>query len=376
MIYLDYAATTPLRQVAREAMLPFLSDEYGNASSIYGLGRKARSAVDKARHEIASLVACADDEIVLTSGGTESIHSALFGAWLARPDRKHVITTAVEHHAVLHTTHLLQELGLEVTTLATDRYGRIQVEDVLRALRPDTLLVSVMSVNNELGSINPVQELAKQIKELRPDVLVHSDMVQAVGAYRLNLEASGIDLASFTAHKLGGPKGVGALYLRRKTPWKSVLRGGAQERERRAGTENVAAIVGFGAAVSWLNQHFEDHQAFIQARSDEMKQGLTKIPDVVLNSPEDAVSHILNVQFSGLRADRLLMRLDLEGVAASAGSACAAGSLDASHVLLAVGLSPAEARQSIRFSLSDATSKEEVAAALDIIQTTVARLRR
>jgi cysteine desulfurase len=376
VIYLDYAATTPIKSDVKAAMLPFLTGEYGNASSIYGLGRTARSAVDNARGIIARFVGCHDSELTFTSGGTESIHSALLGAWLARPERKHMITSAVEHHAVLHTCHLLEELGLEVTVVKTDGHGKVRVADVLDAIRPDTLLVSVMTVNNELGTVNSIQELAHRVHAEHPGVLVHSDMVQAVGAFRLSLEDLGVDFASFTAHKLGGPKGIGALYSRRGTPWKSVLRGGAQERDRRAGTENVAGIVGFGAAVEWLEQHFDHHCGMIAERSQQLRRGLEQIPDIVWNSPADAVPQILNLRFVGVRADRLLMRLDIEGVAASAGSACAAGSLDPSHVLLAVGLSQSAARESVRFSFSDETTEDEIARAIVIIQDTVAWFRR
>ncbi|KPV44215.1 cysteine desulfurase family protein [Alicyclobacillus ferrooxydans] len=375
MIYLDHAATTPIRGEVMEAMVPFLTEEYGNASSIYGLGRGARSAVDKARHSVAQFFGCADSEIVFTSGGTESIHSALLGAWLARPDRKHIITTAVEHHAVLHTCDLLHEMGLEVTILDVDENGRVSVEDVIGAIRGDTLCVSVMMVNNELGSVNQVAAIAEAVHRASPDVLVHSDMVQAAGVFRLELDRSGVDLASMTAHKLGGPKGIGALYIRRGTQWKSVLRGGAQERERRAGTENTAAIVGFGAAVDWLSRHFEEHTEAIRVRSQALREGLSKISAITWNSPPDGVPHILNVRFHGIRADRLLMRLDLEGVAASAGSACAAGSLTPSHVLLAIGLDPKAARESVRFSLSDEMTEEEISQALEIIERTVSQLQ-
>ncbi|QSO46146.1 cysteine desulfurase family protein [Alicyclobacillus mengziensis] len=375
MIYLDYAATAPIKRDVQAAMLPFLTGEYGNASSIYGLGRRARSAVDTARGTIASFVGARDNELIFTSGGTESIHSALLGAWLAQPDRKHIITSAVEHHAVLHTCHLLEELGVEVTVVKTDGHGQVQVADVLDAIRPDTLLVSVMMVNNELGTVNPIQELALRVREEHPGVLVHSDMVQAVGAFRVNIEGLGVDFASFTAHKLGGPKGIGALYIRQGTPWKSVLRGGSQERERRAGTENVAGIVGFAAAVEWLAQNFDLHQGIIERRSSQLRRGLDQIPDVIFNSPTNAVSQILNLRFVGVRADRLLMRLDIEGVAASAGSACAAGSLDPSHVLLAVGLSTSAARESVRFSLSDETTEAEIEQAIVTIRDTVAWFR-
>lgn len=364
-----------MKRDVQAAMWPFLAGEYGNASSIYGLGRRARSAVDNARGTIASFVGARASELIFTSGGTESIHSALLGAWLAQPDRKHIITSAVEHHAVLHTCRLLAELGVEVTVVNTDRHGQIRVTDVLDAIRPDTLLVSVMMVNNELGTVNPIQEMVLRVHEEHPGVLVHSDMVQALGAFRLNLKELGVDFAAFSAHKLGGPKGVGALYIRQGTPWKSVLRGGSQERDRRAGTENVAGIVGFAAAVEWLARNFEPHQGIIERRSRQLRRGLEQIPDVIFNSPANGVSQILNLRFVGVRADRLLMRLDMEGVAASAGSACAAGSLDPSHVLLAVGLSTSAARECVRFSLSDETTEEEIEQAIVAIRDTVTGFR-
>lgn len=376
MIYLDHAATTPLRGSALTAMERYFAQAYGNPSSIHQSGRAARLALDAARHTIAEFVDCQTAELLFTSGGTESIHSALFGAWLAQPQKRHVVTTAVEHHAVLHTCQLLEELGLQVTVVPTDRVGRVSVAQLTSAIRPDTLVVSVMRINNEIGTIVDIAGLVQAVKLVAPEVLFHSDMVQALSSERLSLDALGVDMASFSAHKVNGPKGVGALFLRRGTPWKSALRGGAQERDRRAGTENVPGIVGFAAAVSWLEAHWPEHQRTIHDRSVELMRGLQRIVGTEVNSPTDATPGIVNVRFVGVRADRLLMRLDLEGIAASAGSACTAGSLQQSHVLAACGLVDSATRESIRFSLADVTTSAEIAETVATLERIVPLLRR
>lgn len=375
MIYLDYAAATPVRREVKEAMEPYFEDFAGNASSIHAYGRKARSAIHEARRELSLFVGCSSDEIVFTSGGTESIHAAIFGAWLAQQQKRHIVTTAIEHHAVLHTLTLLEELGVEVTVVETDSRGQVSTDDVLRAIRSDTLLVSVMSVNNELGTIEPIGELVRAVKNAHPKVLFHSDMVQALPAKRIDLRDVPVDFASFSAHKVHGPKGVGALFIRKGTPWRSTLRGGSQERERRAGTENVPAIVGFGAAVKWLDANWEDHETVIRSRSRQLREGLLLVPGVSLNSPTDGAPHITNVRFIGVRADRLLMRLDLEGIAVSAGSACTAGSLEPSHVLMACGFDEVSVRESVRFSVGDRTTEAEIQETLTTVARVVSQLR-
>jgi cysteine desulfurase len=376
MIYLDNAATTQVHPDVFEAMQPYLALQYGNPSSIHAFGRAAKAALDKARAQLASFVGAYPQELTFTSGGTEAIHAALFGSFLASGGRKHLVTTALEHHAVLHTCDFLRTLGCEVTIVEPAADGRIRVEDVVERVRPDTFLVSVMAVNNETGAVLPVTDIARAVKEKVPTVQVHSDMVQALGTLRLDLHESAVDFASFSGHKVYGPKGVGALYIRKGSNWKAVLHGGAQERERRAGTENVAGIVGFGAAVHRLHEHWDAHIRHIIGLRDAFWRALQGLPGVTRNSPQDAVPSILNVWFEGVRSDTLLMRLDMAGVAASAGSACTAGSLEPSHVLQACGYPDERVRESIRFSFSEFNSEEEVTRGAEITRDIVQELRR
>ncbi|MCL6548267.1 MAG: cysteine desulfurase [Alicyclobacillus sp.] len=379
-MYLDHAATTPLHPAVRAAMEPYLGEVYGNPSSLHRFGRLARKAVESSREELAAWIGCDPSELVFTSGGTEADHGALWGACLAAfqrsSGRRHVVTTAIEHHAVLHTCGFLEQMGMEVTRVLPGAGGVVRAEDIVAALRPDTLLVSVMAVNNELGSVEPVGEIARAVKERDPAVLVHTDAVQALACMRMDLSACPVDFAAFSAHKIAGPKGAGALFVRRGTPWLPVIHGGAQERGRRAGTENVAAIAGFGAAVARLRRGWEDHVAHLRRVRDLMWEELRGLPDVRRNSPEDAAPIILNVGFGGVRNDTLLMRLDLMGVAASAGSACTAGSLEPSHVLLACGQSEREVREAVRFSFSDVTTEAEVRRAGALVRDAVTELRR
>ncbi|MBX5436657.1 MAG: cysteine desulfurase [Alicyclobacillaceae bacterium] len=374
-IYLDHAATSPLHPEVLAAMQPYLTHAHGNASSLHRFGREARRAVEQAREQLAAWMGCDPSELVFTSGGTEADHSALCGLWLAAGRRGHIVTTMVEHHAVLHTCDFLERLGAQVTRVAPGKDGVVRAKDVLAAIRPDTVVVSVMWVNNELGSVEPVLDIAAAVRANHPHVRVHTDAVQGLAALRLNLHEAGVDAAAFSAHKVGGPKGVGALYIRRGTPWWPVLHGGSQERGRRAGTENVAGIVGFGAAIERLRRDWDRHEAHLLRVRDRFWAEISRIPGVRRNSPADAVPGILNVAFAGVRNDRLLMRLDLMGVAASAGSACTAGSLEPSHVLSACGQTPDEVREAVRFSFSDATAEDEVVEAAARVRAAVTTLR-
>lgn len=379
LIYLDNAATTPIHPDVVAAMMPYLTDHFGNASSIHAFGRRARAAIEAARADLAALIHCQPDEIVFTSGGTEADQSALVGAFLAAREttnRTHVVVTAIEHHAVLDTCDLLRRLGAQVSLIAPQPDGIVRVADVLSALRPDTVLVSVMGVNNELGTVQPVEQVAAAVKAVDARVLVHSDQVQALAALPVSLTAMGIDLASFSAHKVHGPKGVGALYVRRKTHWQPAWMGGAQERQRRGGTENVPGIVGFGAAAKRLHTGWAAHEAAVLESRQAFLDGLNGIQDVRWNSPENAVPGILNLAFADVRADALLMRLDVEGVAASAGSACTAGSLQPSHVLLACGRTEAETSQAVRFSFSELTDAAAARTAGNVVRRVVEELRR
>ncbi len=378
VIYLDNAATTPLLPQVRTAMSPFLDEHYGNPSSVHSLGREARRAVEMGRERVARLLGSSPEQVVFTSGGTEANGSALVAAWLAgrKAGRTEVVTTAVEHHAVLEPSEMLQSFGAKVTYVLPQPDGRVNTQDVLAAVTDKTAVVSVMYVNNELGTVNDVAAIAAAIHELDPNVIVHSDMVQAAPVLRLHLEDTQVDLAAISAHKLHGPKGVGALYVRKGVPWQPVLRGGNQERRRRAGTENLAGIVGFGEAADQLGAGFEAHLRHLNELRAVFREGLASIPEAVVNSPDDASPAIVNVRFAGIPSERLLMRLDLAGVAASAGSACTAGSLEPSHVLMACGQSLSAVKCAVRFSFSSQTSTEEIRRAMQILSHEVERLRQ
>ncbi|WP_304458269.1 cysteine desulfurase family protein [Alicyclobacillus sendaiensis] len=375
MIYLDNAATTPLLPAARAAMERYLGDAYGNPSSLHRPGREARQAVEEARRFFADWLGVSPRDLAFTSGGTESNNLALYGAYLAqRSKRTHVVTTAVEHHAVLEAVDRLRLLGADVTVVPVDSEGRVDPDDVVRALRPDTALVSVMLVNNEVGTIEPVAEIARRVKEVDPGIVVHSDMVQALPVMRLSLADLGVDLASFSAHKVHGPKGVGLLYVRSGTPYVALAAGGHQEHRLRAGTEPVAGIVGFHAAMAELAQHFDAHRAHLSALRDALWRAIESLDGAYRNSPADAVPTILNVGFRGIRNDILLMRLDLEGIAASAGAACSAGSLEPSHVIRAMGRDR-EARESIRLSFAWQNTMEEIRIAAGVLSKVIGSLR-
>lgn len=375
-MYLDNAATTPLLPEVRAAMEPYLQDVFGNPSSIHAAGRAARAGIERARAQVASLLGVPAQALVFTSGGTESVQAALLGAWLAAGSRGHVITGQAEHHAVLHTCELLAELGADVTYLPPQPDGSLTTAAVLAAIRPETRLVSLMAVNNETGAVTPVAETAAAVKRLRPDIVVHSDMVQALGLAPLRLSDTQLDLASFSGHKIHAPKGVGVLYIRQGTPWRPVLRGGAQERGRRAGTEHAAGIVGLGAAAAWLQAQGEQRLRRLEQIRAAFVQGLHGLPGVEWNSPaQGGAASVLNVSFSGVRSDRLLMRLDLEGVAASAGAACTAGSLQPSHVLQACGWPPERVESAVRFSFSSLLDPAEVLAAGQVVARVVQDLR-
>jgi cysteine desulfurase len=375
MVYLDNAATTPLLPEVREAMAPYLDERFGNPSSTHRFGRDARAGIEAARRQVAEGIGARPDEVVFTSGGTESVHLALVGAWLAAGARRHVVTSQAEHHAVLHTCDFLQQLGAKVTFVPPGPDGSVGVDAVLEALREDTGVVSLMRVNNETGAITDVDAIARAVKRVHPDIVVHSDMVQALGAVPVALADSAVDLASFSAHKLHGPKGVGALYVRKGTRWQPVLRGGSQERGRRAGTEHAAGIAGFGAAVARLTGSAAHGERIRRAR-EAFLAALEGLPGVAYNSPPSGVPGIVNLAFIGIRADVLLMRLDLEGVAASAGAACTAGSPEPSHVLMACGHTEARVRSSVRFSFSELIEPEEAAWAGRTVRRVVDALRQ
>ena len=387
--YLDHAATTPLRAEALDAMLPFLRGGHGNPSSLHGAGRRARVAVERARGRVAGVLGCEPGEVVFTSGGTEAdnlaLRGVLTGAALRETGRGGLVTSAAEHRAVLATAEALAAEGHPVVVLAPDGAGRLGPEAVAAAVTDRTGLVSVMYVNNETGAVNPVAALAAAAHD--GGARFHTDAVQAAGLLALDVDALGADLLSVSAHKVGGPTGVGALYVRSGTPFGAAQTGGAQERGRRGGTENVAAVVGFAEALALAEAEREGHAARLSGLRDRLRvRVVAALPDARVNTPGGAAPHVLSVSFpprpraggpggAALDGEMLLAALDLEGVEASAGSACTSGALEPSHVLLACGLDWATAAATVRFSLGRETTEGDVDAAAAALARVVGRMR-
>lgn len=361
MIYMDNAATTRLIPEVLSEMLPYLQEEYGNASALYPLGLKAREAIDVARERIAGVIHARPDEIYFTGSGTEADNWTLCGVYEKLSHRgNHIITTAIEHHAVLHTCKYLESRGCEVTYLKPDREGSVSASEVERAIRPETILVSVMCANNETGTIEPVRAIGEICHA--HGVLFHTDAVQAFGHIPIDVEADHIDLLSSSGHKLNGPKGTGFLYMRKGLKLKPFIHGGGQERGRRAGTENVAGIVGFGAAARIAAEHMDAYAAETERMRDYMIDCLLKaVPGAALNgSHTHRLPNNVNIRMEGVDGEQLLLHLASKEICASAGGACASGSTDPSHVLTAIGLTHRQAAGSLRFSLSHETTKEEI----------------
>ena len=375
-IYLDNAATTPVSAEVLEAMLPCFTQGYGNASSIHSFGREAKRAMENARRQVMrALNAAAPQEIYFTAGGTESDTWALKAAAMMHPSG-HIITTAIEHHAVLHTCQWLEKRGYTVTYLPVDAYGRVTATQVAAAMKEDTILVSVMAANNEVGTIQPVAQIGAICRAR--GVLFHTDAVQAVGAIPIDVQAMNIDMLSLSGHKLHGPKGAGVLYVRRGIKLENLIHGGAQERGFRAGTENVPAIVGLGKAVEVACAKLTENAKQVALLRDKLISGLMeRVPGAKLNGhPEQRLPNNVNISFDKVEGEALLLRLDLVGVAGSSGSACTSGAIDPSHVLLALGLTPAQANGALRLTLSTDTTEEEIDAVLEILPPIVADLRR
>jgi cysteine desulfurase len=374
MIYLDYNATTPLCDPAREAMLPYLDRYFGNPSSVHAAGRETRAAIDNARDKLGAWLRVKPHELIFTGGGTESCNLAVLG--LARRSSSqggHIISAKTEHHAVLNTVeHLEKREGFEVTWLNVSRDGIIDVDQLADSIRPETRLVSIMTANNETGMIQPMREISNICRER--GVLLHSDMVQSFG--KIDTDLSLVDAASFAAHKFYGPKGVGFLYLRSGLSIQPIMFGGAHENERRPGTENVAAIVGMAAAAEWAEQEHEKEQEREKKLRDELWARIEQnVPDAKQNGANvPRLANTLNVSLLGIDSEMLLIALDLEGVCASSGSACMVGSVVASHVLLAMGLPMENARSAVRFSLGKWTTADEIKAAGEAVQKIVDRL--
>ena len=385
MLYFDHAATTPLSPAARAAMTPYLEQEFGNPSGLYELGRRAQRAIDDARHRIARALGAEDREILFTSGGTESINTAMLGISTAMRRAgigRHVIVSAIEHHAGLHAAQTLEELGFDVTYVGCDREGFVDAAEVLESVRPDTVLVSVMLANNEVGTLQPVAAIAEGLRELQQRtghrVFLHSDAVQAAGWLRLDVRELGIDALSLSAHKFGGPKGTGILFLRRATPFRPLLVGGGQEMQKRAGTENVAGIVGAAAALEEAVQEIPQHSPRVRQLRELLRAELQRrIPSASFNGgPGDrSLPNILNVSFPGIESESLVMALDARGLCVSSGSACSNSTWEPSHVLLAMGVPIRLAVGAIRFSLGPNTSPEEVVEAARLTAEEVSRLQ-
>ena len=375
-VYLDNASTTKMSKTAIDAMLPYFGEVYGNPSSLHTMGQRAKEVLEEARASVAASLGADPGEIYFTSGGSEADNQAILSAAAlgARKGKKHVVTTAFEHHAVLHTLAKLEKQGFSVTYLSVGRQGNVTAADVAAAIREDTCLVTTMTANNEIGSVLPIAEIGAVCREKK--VLFHTDAVQAVGHIPMNVAKMNIDMLSLSAHKFHGPKGVGVLFARKGVPLTSLIEGGAQERNKRAGTENVAGVVGLAAALKEATDHLEENMQRVSALRDKLIAGLGVIPHSVLNG--DKVNRLpgnVHFCFEGIEGESLLLLLDEYGVEASSGSACASGSLDPSHVLLAIGHPHEIAHGSLRLTLSEYTTEEEVDHALAVVPKVVERLR-
>lgn len=376
-VYLDHAATTPVRKEVIEAMLPYYKENFGNPSSVYSYGREARKAIEDSREKVAEILGADPKEIYFTSGGTESDNWAIKGvAYANREKGNHIITSAIEHHAVLHTCEFLEKQGFKVTYLPVDKYGIVNVEDLKKAVTDKTILVSIMHANNEIGSIQPIEEIGEFLKDKK--IYFHIDAVQTVGKIPVNVDKLNVDLLSLSAHKIYGPKGVGALYIRKATKILPFIHGGAQEKKRRAGTENVAGIVGLGVAADLANKELEVQRKHLMTLRDKLITGIKeKIPYVIFNGhPEKRLPHNVNVCFEFIEGESLLLNLDLKGICASSGSACTSGSLNPSHVLLAIGLKHEVAHGSLRLTLGKDNTEEDINYVLEVLPGIVDKLRQ
>ena len=375
-IYMDNAATTRVSEPVLQAMLPYLTEVYGNPSSVHGFGRDAKKALENARRQVAAALKCESGEIYFTGCGTESDNWAIRGAAYAKKAKgNHIITSAVEHHAVLHTCQQLEREGFEVTYLPVDEFGRVSAEAVEKAIRPETTLITIMAANNEIGTLMPIEAIA-QIANAHK-ILFHTDAVQAIGSVHFDVKAMGIDMLSLSGHKFHAPKGVGVLYIRKGVRIERLIQGGAQEKTQRAGTENMASIVGLGKAIEIAEANVEQHNEYLIPLRDHMIERILKeIPYSRLNGhATERLPGNVNVSIEYIEGEALLLSLDLKGIAASSGSACTSGSLDPSHVLLAIGLPHEIAHGSLRFSLSEENTMEEVDHVVDELKIIVERLR-
>jgi len=381
-VYLDFNATTPVEPEVLDAMLPYFSKEFGNAASIHTPGQRSRGAVETARQQVAALIGARPQEIVFTSGGTESDNHAIFGIVSSSPASStsltsppHIITTAIEHEAVLNACQALEKEGARVTYLSTDGHGLIDLDDLRRAIRPETVLVTIMHANNELGTVQPLEQIGRIAAQA--DVYFHSDAVQSAGKIPIDVNTMGLDLLSLSGHKLYAPKGVGALYVRGGTRLRQLLYGGHHQRGFRPGTENVAGIVGLGKAAEIARKSLAEDAQRSSALRDKLQQGLLeRVPQAHVNGGAAArTPNTTNIVFPGVEGEALLIALDLKGLAVSTGAACSSGAVEPSHVLIAIGLPPEEARASLRFSLGRHTTAADIDFALNVVPAAVAQLR-
>jgi cysteine desulfurase len=375
-IYLDYAATTPVHPDVVKAMLPYFTDKFGNPSSIYHYGQEAKEALEKSRRTVADFIGARDEEIVFTGGGTEADNFALEGVAFANEDKgNHIITSTIEHHAVSETCHFLEKRGFKVTYLPVDKYGLVDPDSVKKAITGKTALVSIMQANNEIGTIQPIEAIAKITKEA--GVYFHTDAVQTVGHLPVEVNKIGVDLLSLSAHKLYGPKGVGVLFIRRGTKMVSFIHGGAQERNRRASTENVAGIVGLAKACEIAGLEMEDEAKHLTQLREKLTKGLQdRIEEIRLNGhPTQRLPNNVNISVQYVEGESMCLNLDLEGICSSTGSACSSGSTEPSHVLLAIGLPANLAYGSLRFTMGKWTTAAEIDRLLEVLPPVVAKFR-
>ena len=377
-LYLDNAATTRVKKEVIDEMKQYFDELYGNPSSqLYELGRKSKEAIEKSRKIIADFLNAEEKEIYFTAGGTESDNWALKGVAFANfnKGKNHIITSKIEHHAIIHTCEYLEKFGVKTTYLDVDRYGLIDLEQLKEAITPETMLISIMFANNEIGTIQHIEEIGKIAKD--NDVLFHVDAVQAMGSVKIDVQKQNIDLLSMSAHKVGGPKGIGGMFIRRGVRIDNFIHGGGQERGRRAGTEGVQNIVGFGKAVEIAAANFDNHISRLTVLRERLTEGIkNNIPDVVLNGhPTMRLANNVNFSYKYVEGESILLLLDMEGIAASSGSACTSGSLDPSHVLLATGLDHGTAHGSIRFTISEEITEEDIDFTIETMKKIIAKLR-
>ncbi|AQR93898.1 MULTISPECIES: cysteine desulfurase NifS [Clostridium] len=375
-VYMDYSATTYVKPEVLEEMLPYFTQKFGNPSSFYGISRETKKAIDKAREQIAKALNCLPEEVYFTGGGSEADNWAIKGIASAHRNKgNHIITTKIEHHAVLHTCEYLEKNGFEVTYLDVDEEGFVRLEDLKNAITDKTILVSIMFANNEIGTIEPIKEIGEICREKK--IFFHTDAVQAIGNVPVDVKEMNIDMLSLAGHKLYGPKGIGVLYIKKGIKIDNLIHGGAQERNRRAGTENIASIVGLGKAVELVTENLEEHMKKLTALRDKLINGLLEIPYTKLNGPrgDKRLPGNANVCFRFIEGESILLSLDFKGVCASSGSACTSGSLDPSHVLLAIGLPHEIAHGSLRLSMGEGSTEEDVDYVLEVVPPIIERLR-